>query len=733
MRGNCTSGRDLIGITLLLCSALLIAACDGQPWNSPYPAEQAGKDILYSSFSLRPKHLDPAQSYSSNEVQFTGQIYEPPLQYHYLERPYKLVPLTATQIPEAYYLDHQGKPLPEGADAEQIAFSVYEIEIVPGIRYQPHPAFARDAQGTLLYYPLGEDDLAGKNRLADFPETGSRELVAEDYVYQIKRLAHPGLHSPIFGIMSDYIVGLKAYAQTLAEAKKQLEGAAADGFLNLLDYPLEGVRVLDKYRYQITLRGQYPQFIYWLAMPFFAPVPMEVERFYSQPGMKERNLTLDWYPVGTGPYMLTVNNPNLQMILEKNPNFHGEAYPATGEPEDRDKGLLDDAGKALPMIGTVIFSLDKEAIPNWNKFQQGYYDTSGISSDSFDQAIQIGSGGDIALTEEMQAKGIKLSTAVQSSIYYTGFNMLDPLVGGEGERARLLRRALAIAVDYEEYISIFVNGRGIPAQSPIPPGIFGYDDTPAGINRYVYDWSDHGPRRKSIDEARQLLKQAGYPDGRDIKTGKPLVLNLDTTGSGPDSKAQLDWYRKQFAKLNIQLVIRSSDYNRFQDKMIKGTAQIFQWGWNADYPDPENFLFLLYGKNSKAEHNGENAANYKNAKYDQLFEQMKNMPNGPARQTVINEMVEILRYDSPWLFGFHPKSFALYHRWYFNVKPNLMANNTLKYRRLDPQLREQSRQAWNKPVVWPLLILAVVFFLSVLPAYIVYKRHETRRAAVEAG
>jgi ABC-type transport system substrate-binding protein len=311
--------------------------------------------------------------------------------------------------------------------------------------------------------------------------------------------------------------------------------------------------------------------------------------------------------------------------------------------------------------------------------------------------------------------------------------MLDPLVGGDSERARLLRRALAIAVDYEEYISIFVNGRGIPAQSPIPPGIFGYDDSPAGINQYVYDWTDLGPQRKSIDVARELLKQAGYPDGRDVATGKPLVLNLDTTGSGPDSKAQLDWYRKQFAKLNIQLVIRSSDYNRFQDKMTKGTAQIFQWGWNADYPDPENFLFLLYGKNSKAEHNGENAANYRNKKFDQLFEQMKNMPNGPARQSVIDEMIEILRKDSPWLFGFHPKSFALYHRWYFNVKPNLMANNTLKYRRLEPQVREQSRQAWNKPIIWPLGLLAGLLVLVVLPAYIVYKRHETSRAAVEAG
>ena len=733
MRGNCNPVIRLIKISLLLISTLLLSACDGQTWNSPYPANLAGKDILYSSFSLRPKHLDPAQSYSSNEVLFTGQIYEPPLQYHYLERPYKLEPLTVTEIPEPYYLDSDGKRLPDAAETEQIAFSVYDIEIISGIHYQPHPAFARNQDEKYLYYPLSADQLSGKNRLTDFPETGDRELVAEDYVYQIKRLAHPGLHSPIFGVMADYIVGLKEYSQTLSEEKKRLEQNQKDIFLNLNDFPLAGVKVLDKYRYQITLQGQYPQFIYWLAMPFFAPVPMEVDRFYSQPGMKERNLTLDWYPVGTGPYMLTVNNPNLQMILEKNPNFHGETYPETGQPEDQQEGLLNDAGKALPLIDTVIFSLDKEAIPTWNKFQQGYYDTSGISSDSFDQAIQVGSGGDIALTDEMKEKGIKLSTSVQSSIYYTGFNMLDSLVGGDSERARLLRQALAVAVDYEEYISIFVNGRGIPAQSPIPPGIFGYDDSPTGINQYVYDWVNDGPQRKSIEVARELLKQAGYPDGRDIKTGKPLVLNLDTTGTGPDSKAQLDWYRKQFKKLNIQLVIRGSDYNRFQDKMTKGTAQIFQWGWNADYPDPENFLFLLYGKNSKAEHNGENAANYKNEKFDQLFEQMKNMPNGPARQSVIDEMIEILRKDSPWLFGFHPKSFALYHRWYFNVKPNLMANNTLKYRRLEPQVREQARQAWNEPIIWPLGLLLVLLILVVLPAYIVYKRHETSRAAVEAG
>jgi ABC-type transport system substrate-binding protein len=627
-------------------------------------------------------------------------------------------------MPEPYYLDNTGQRLPDDADVDRIAYSVYDIEIKPGIRYQPHPALAHDDVDHYLYHDIGEADLASVSSLSDFRQTGSRELVAADYVYQIKRLAHPRLHSPIFGLMSDYIVGLRDYAKTLKAAD---EAGSAPAFLNLNDYPLEGAEVIDRYHYRVRLHGKYPQFRYWLAMPFFAPVPWEADAFYGRPGMKERNITLDWYPIGTGPYMLTVNNPNRQMVLQRNPNFHGETYPSEGDPGDVEAGLLQDAGRPLPLVDTVIFSLEKEAIPYWNKFLQGYYDSSGVSSDSFDQAIRIGSTGDIALTPELQRNGVKLNTAVSASIFYMGFNMLDPVVGGGSERARLLRQAIAIVMDYEEYISIFNNGRGIAAQGPLSPGIFGYVDGKAGINAYVYDWTEHGAQRKSVNVARQLLAEAGYPDGRDRESGKPLALYLDTPGGGPDDSARLNWLRKQFAKLDIQLQIRDTDYNRFQDKMRKGTAQIFQWGWNADYPDPENFLFLLYGKNSKVEHDGENAANYVNPEYDRLFEKMTNMDNGPERQAVIDRMVEILRHDAPWVFGFHPKEFVLYHQWYHNAKPNLMSNNTLKYRRIDPLLRDQKRHAWNQPVLWPLGLVVLVLVLVVVPAVIGYRRHEAER------
>ena len=712
----------------LLACTVLLSACSDQPWNRPYPAVDAGRNILYSSFSERPKHLDPAQSYSSNEVTFTGQIYEPPLQYHYLKRPYELIALTATEIPVARYLDAAGNELPGDAPADSIVYSYYDIHIQPGIRYQPHPAFARNEQGELRYHGLSEEDLADIYALEDFAASGSRELTAADYVYQIKRLAHPGLHSPILGLMSDYIVGLGAYAKTLEAAWTQAGGAEQNAYLDLHQYPLEGAQEIDRYTYRIKLNGKYPQLLYWLAMPFFGPVPAEADAFYSQPGMKARNITLDWYPVGTGPYMLTVNNPNRQMVLERNPEFHGESYPGEGEPGDREAGLLEDAGKPLPFIDRIVFSLEKEDIPYWNKFLQGYYDSSGISSDSFDQAVSIGAGGEVSLTDDMREQGIQLNTAVSTSIYYTGFNMQDPVVGGNTERARKLRQAISIAIDFEEYISIFMNGRGIPAQGPVPPGIFGYVDGNAGINTHVYEVTDRGPRRKSIEVARRLLAEAGYPDGRDIKTGKPLVLHFDTASAGPDAKARLDWLTKQFAKLDLQLVIRGTEYNRFQEKMLKGTAQIFQWGWNADYPDPENFLFLLYGPNSKVELNGENAANYRNDAFDRLFDQVKNMENSPQRAELIAEMIDIVRFDAPWVWGFIPKQFSLHHAWYRNSKPNLMANNALKYRRIEPQLRLEMQAQWNRPVLWPVIALVLLVLLVVLPAFLAFRRQQRMTA-----
>ena len=766
----------------------VLSACS-QPVNSPYPTSDAGKSVLYSAFEERPKHLDPARSYSENEYVYLGNIYEPPLQYHYLKRPYQLEPQTAAAMPTVRYFDAAGRALPADAEAGRIAVSEYEIRLKPGTRYQPHPCFARNKEGKPRYVPIDPEELAGIDNFQGFTETGSRELTAEDYVYQIRRLAHPRVQSPILGLMADHIVGLKDLAKALGEAARE---RPRDTYLDITKFDFKGAYAVDRHTYRVRIQGKYPQFVYWLAMPFFAPVPEEAERFYRQPGMAEKNFSLDWQPVGTGAYYLAENDPNRVMRLERNPHYREDFYPAEGDPGDREAGLLADAGKRLPMVDTVIYSLEKEDVPYWNKFLQGYYDASGVSSDSFDQAIRMNADGEPDLTPDMRERGILLATAARPSLNYMGFNMLDPVVGGLSERSRKLRQALSIAIDYDEFISIFLNGRGLPGQGPIPPGIFGHREGLAGINPVVFradcgmtptspphpspqagrepspppragevgrgsavtsraqhsgsnqarvpDASNSPPaplsqrgdcarfKRRPLEEAKQLLAEAGYPDGRDARTGQPLTLYFDTMASGPEAKSRMDWFRKQFARLDIQLVIRATDYNRFQDKMGKGSAQIFEWGWNADYPDPENFLFLLYGPNRKVGVGGENAANYQNPAFDRLFEKMKDMDNGPERQAVIDEMVRLAREDAPWIYAFHPKSFGLRHGWVKNAKPNLMAHNLLKYRRVDPAARAAYQAAWNRPVLWPVVVTLALLAALVWPAVAAYRRRQKATA-----
>src|SRR5207244_5743602 len=131
--------------------------------------------------------------------------------------------------------------------------------------------------------------------------------------------------------------------------------------------------------------------------------------------------------------------------------------------------------------------------------------------------------------------------------------------------------------------------------------------------------------------------------------------------------------------------IRTTDWNRFQEKSRKGATQIFRLGWNADYPDPENFLFLLHGPQSRSKSQGENAANYVNPEYDALFEKMKNMANSPERQKIIDRMVDMVRRDAPWLWRLHPKDYSLRHSWVANDTAHNVDHNNINYLRIDAE------------------------------------------------
>ena len=693
---------------IALIGLALLVGC-GVP-NNPYPKSERDKEIYYSIFDEEPKHFDPAVSYSSDEYRFIQQIYEPPLQYHYLKRPYELIPLTAEAVPQPRYFDADGQPLPLDAPAASVARAVYEIRIRPGIMYQEHPCFAKNESGEWLYRNLASADVKGFKEVKDFSVTGTRELIAADYVYQIKRMADPSTSCPILSTLKDYILGMEAYSSALAKGQE--------------DATFPGVEVVDRYTYRVILKTKYPQFVYWLAMPFFSPMPKEAIDFYSQSVVEDRNITIDRFPVGTGAYRMETLLAHKEIVLVKNENFRIERYPSSGEPGDREAGLLADAWEIIPFIPRVVYKLEKEYIPRWNKFLQGYYDSSTISSDTFDSAVVFNDTGDPKTSEAMQEKRIVLRTNVQPTTRYLAFNMLDDTVGGYTAERQKIRQAISIALDYEEFVEIFVNGRGVASQSPIPPGIFGYEAGESGINPYVYNWDaeKQRPVRKSIEEARQLLAEAGYPGGQNSK-GDPLVVSFDNAWNFAGATVYLTWMRNKLEQLGITMESRTTDYNRFRDKVKNGNFQIISWGWHADYPDAENFLFLLYGPNSRATHSGENTANYDNAEYNRLFEQMKNMENSPERLEIIRKMNHLLQQDSPWVFTYHPVSFGLSHQWVKNSKPSSLGGGTLKYLRIDAGQRSESRQAWNKPVVWPLWVCVAVLILGTIPAVItIWKR-----------
>ncbi|MGB6103474.1 MAG: ABC transporter substrate-binding protein [Pusillimonas sp.] len=711
--------------TSLVCALLLVAgllgACSRSPVNSPYEQALVQENVMYTAFTQRsPKYLDPASSYSTDETPFTYSIYEPLYGYDYLARPYELVPRAAAAIDPPVYLDADGNRLPDDVSGEQVATSVYDVRIKPGILFQPHPAFARDAAGAYVYWPLTPDALRGKFSITDFEHTGTRELVASDYVYAFRRLASPRVVSPIYGVMASHVVGLSEYGDSLKQAdqarRDQAGTDAPRGWLDLRQAGFDGVQALNDHTLRIKVIGKYPQFKYWLAMTFTAPIPWEADRFYHQPGMAEHNLSFNTWPVGTGPYMMAESIVNRRHVLQRNPNFRGEPYPCHGEPGDREAGLLDDCGKLTPFIDRVVFSLEKESVPLMGKFLQGYYDLPQADRGEYGVAMRVAAGDSAEKAALYEDRGLLLRSSTEAQQFYLGFNWRDPVVGlgdtpEQQEKNRKLRLAVSIAFNWEQYVSIFLNDEGQVAHGPVPPGVLGHEELPEGLNRQVYTLDGGRALRRPLNDAKRLLSEAGYPDGRDAKTGRPLILHFDSAG-GMGSSAMLDWMRRQLAAIDVQLEVRATDYNRFQDKMRSGSAQMYMWGWVADYPDAENFLFLLYGPNAKADNGGENASNYKNPEYDRLFEQMRFLDDGPEKEALVHRMVAIVQHDAPWMFGYFPKSGGAYQGWVGNAKPTQMVRNTLQYYRIDPSLRAQKIKAWNVPLWWPLWLLAALVALG---------------------
>lgn len=661
-------GRLAWAVLALLLLGVLAPGCS----NSPYRDADEGLKILYRAYSEPPKTLDPAVAYSTSDQVIVAEVYDTLVEYHYFERPYRLVAGMAEAVPSAEAL----------ADGRVR----YTFRLRSGLWY-------------------AEDACFGARR--------KRPVLAHDFVFALRRVADPAVASPVTDPFS-HLVGFAEFGKQL-EARRKSDPAfaklpareqydAIGGF--------EGARAADDTTFSITLSEPYPQILYWFAMNFASPVPHEAIETYD--GENGRPAFAE-HPVGSGPFRLTTYDKYSRMVLSKHEGYYGllappGAAPGATFPEPDQKATDADrkaAGSRLPLLDRIEFRLEKENIPAFGKFLQGYYDLSGIARESFDKVIS-----ERGLSTEMQALGMSLSKSVVPAVYYIGFNLDDPVVGrAGGERSRLLRQAMSASADVREYLRLFANGRGIPAQSPLPPGIFGYDE--GYRNPY---------RTLDMEHAKGLLAKAGYPGGIDAKTGRPLRLTFDVADTSPEGRLRFQFWVNRWRQLGLDVALEATTYNKFQEKVRDGAYQIFQWGWVADYPDPENFLFLLTTGMARSESGGPNTANFKHSEYDRLFGAMRARENDAERLQQIRSMQQILEHERPWIELFHPEDYALIHGWLSHVRPPGLSIPTVKYHDVDPLRRAHDRKAWNRPILWPALAFLLALVALVAPGILTYYR-----------
>lgn len=554
--------------------------------------KSTGEKTLNLVVTAKVKGFDPIQTSDRYSHTEVNRVYEGLLEFHYLKRPYQLQPNLAAAMPE---VSKDGL--------------TYTFKILKGVMFQ--------------------DD-------ACFPQGKGRELKASDFVYSIKRLADPKLQATGWWLLQDKLKGLDAWREKQSKASE-----------TNYDEKVEGLQAVDDYTIKFVLNKPYPQFLYALAMGFTFAVPREAVEKYGKEFLN--------HPVGTGPFKTEKFTQGNKIVYEKNPTFRDKFYPSEGMPEDKQNGLLEDAGKKLPLVDKIVVNIQTESQPRWLNFQKGKLDIVPIPKDNFDQAITP----DKKLVGSMSEKGMIFNTLIDMDVTYTAVNMEDPLFKNNLD----LIHAMSMALDRSKINELFYMNSAEPAQGPIPPGIAGYD------KNYKNPYTEFNP-----EKAKELLKKAGYPNGK----GLPAITLEHLANTTSRQIAQ--YFQKALGDIGIKVNLSSNTWPKFTEKQNNKQAQVFGLAWGADYPDAENFLQLFYGPNESP---GSNSSNYKNKEFDKLFEKAKIMQDSPERTQIYEKLNKMIAEKGPWIMGVHRTKFVLSQGWLKNYKISAFDHGIEKYWDID--------------------------------------------------
>lgn len=478
-----------------------------------------------------------------------------------------------------------------------------------------------------------------------FPDGVGPEVKAADFVYSFKRIANFQLASANYsGLFEGEIVGLGDWWSYTQKA----------GTADRIDWarPVEGLQAPDDYTLRLNLTKPDPQMTMKLA---HEPTGVVCRRIVEHYGDSFR-----WHPVGTGPYCMRYRDhlPEQKLTMLANPIYRGRP--------DIDGNTVLPADQKMPYIKRCEYEYFAEDLPVWILFKQGLFDVGGIPKDTFAQAISVDTGD---LTPDMQRRGIILKKFSEPVTEYIGFNMKDPIIG----KNKPLRQAMSLAFDRETYVKNFLNGRGQPAIGPIPPGFPTFD--PHQINPYT---------QYNLALARQTLKEAVRINGGPIPTLTILMRDSDTL-----SRQMAEYFRSQMAQIGIDLQPEFRDWARWQEMVDNRQTQIFDAGWEADYPDEQTFLQLFYGPNGEA--GGINSSVYNNPEFNAMYEKAAVMPDSPERRKLYEQMEQITMEDCPWLLEIYFVRYQLLYDWIKDYSPMNYGYGFRQHLVLDQALRIKSQ------------------------------------------
>lgn len=563
-----------------------------------------------------PKNLDPARGSTQYDNQAISQFYDTLLQNKYLARPSALEPSLVRTMPKVVM----------NADGTQ----TWTFSLRDDIRFHDDPCF---------------------------PGGKGRAVTAEDVFYSWKRLADPKYELENWWLIKGMIVGFDKFKEEQCKAVE--EGKPFD-----YAAPVQGLRQLSATDFEVVLTQPIQQFSWKLSQFQLSVVPREaVDRYGEQ---------FSRHPVGTGPFILAKESdwkPGEFLNLTRNPNYRTEYYPTEHEESDVALGLWSPelAKKKLPMVDRVEITFYVPDPAMWLDFEQGKLGFTQVPAEYFDKAFIRRNQ---QLRKEYRARGVTAFAIPLLDFIFRGFNMEDPVVGGYSERNKKLRQAISLAFDPDEMNESFYNGLNQTYDGPICPGLDGYPPNGTVENSY------RGP---DVERAKQLLAEAGYPDGK----GLPEIDYYSARGGNQEEQVQAEV--RMAAAIGVKLNPRLVDFSELIEAVNKKKATLFGYAWGSDYPDAENTLAMFYTPNFAP---GSNAFNYSRPEYDKLYERARTMPPGPERTGLYEQMRDMLIEDVPFYGAMARTRFYLINPWLKNFKPTEDFNNWCKYLDVDDSKRK---------------------------------------------